>query len=46
VVDIDMPVQNDDSVYGFNRPGDPVNRFTLAALAEVWYTLNQAIFGF
>jgi hypothetical protein len=46
VIDINVPVQNDDSLYGFNRRGDPVNRFTLAAFAEVWYTLNQAIFDF
>jgi hypothetical protein len=44
MIDVDVPIQNDHSVLGFNSFGYPIERFGLAAFAEVWYTLNETIF--
>jgi len=46
VIYIHVPAQHDSPPHGFDRLRDLRDRFDLAALAEVWYTLNQLIFDF
>jgi len=46
VIEIYMTIQHDRTCDRFDRARDSINRPGLAAFAEVWYTLNQAICDF
>jgi hypothetical protein len=46
VIGIPVLVENRGAFDCGDRGRDAVDSFSLAAFAEVWYTLNQAIFGF
>ena len=44
VIHVDVAIKHNRSGNRFNRQSNLFDRFRLAAFAEVWYTLNQAIF--
>jgi hypothetical protein len=46
MIDVHVPPQHSCARHRFDRGRDALDRFDLAAFAEVWYTLNQAIFDF
>ena len=46
MIGINVPVKYVCAGDGFNRAGDLIDRLRLAAFAEVWYTLNEAIEDF
>jgi hypothetical protein len=46
VIGIKVAVQNNGAFDGRNGVGNLFDRLDLAALAEVWYTLNEGIWDF